>query len=130
MLSPELQQQFWSLSKTDLRLEVYKIIQDCSFYFKQQHLDFIFDKIKNEIPTEKLDMEEFSTLSELAKYSKDKESGFQERVAGFFWDLIVASGSSNLELIDNCIQRYRDAVRYWPLEKKEALFTKLAQYLS
>ena len=76
MLSLELLQQFWSLTKTDLRLEVYKIIQDCSFYFKQKHLDFIFDKIKNDIPTEKLDMEEFSTLSELGKYSKDKDSGF------------------------------------------------------
>jgi hypothetical protein len=30
MLDEGLMQQFWSLTKTDLRLETYKIISDCS----------------------------------------------------------------------------------------------------
>ena len=55
---------------------MFKIISDCSFYYKQQHLDFIFDMIRNHTPAEKLDMEEFSCLSELGKYAKDKDSGF------------------------------------------------------
>jgi hypothetical protein len=76
MLSLELLKQFWSLTKTDLRLEVFKIISDCSFYYKQRHLDFIFDMIRNHTPLEKLDMEEFSCLSELGKYVKDRDSGF------------------------------------------------------
>jgi ubiquitin carboxyl-terminal hydrolase 34 len=43
MLGEDLLKQFWSLTKTDLRLEVYKIISDCSMSFRQQHLDFVFD---------------------------------------------------------------------------------------
>jgi hypothetical protein len=119
MLSEELLQLFWGLTRTDLRLEVYKIISDCAFYFKQKHLDFLFGKIKHEIPPEKLGMEEFACLSELGKYgSKEKGAGFSERVAQFFWDLIVSKETKSLELIENCIQKYRDMVRYWDLEKK------------
>ena len=43
LLDEALMQQFWRLTKTDLRLEAYKIISDCSMQFRQQHLDFIFD---------------------------------------------------------------------------------------
>jgi len=125
MLSGELLQLFWDLTRTDLKLEVYKIISDCSFYFKQKHLDFLFDKISLEIPPEKLGMEEFTCLSELGKYSKDKDAGFQEKVAQFFWDLIVSRDTKNLELIDNCVQKYREMVRYWDLEKKEGMLTRL-----
>jgi hypothetical protein len=74
-------------------------------------------------------MEEFSTLSELGKYSKDKDSGFQEKVAEFFWDIIVSSGSKNLELIESCIQKYREMVRYWALEKKLDMFFRLMKCL-
>ena len=74
-LNIELLQQFWNLTKTDLRLEVYKIISDCSVQFKQPHLDFMFEEIKK-IPQDKLEMEEFSCLSELGKFSKDREAGF------------------------------------------------------
>jgi hypothetical protein len=126
----ELLQQFWALTKTDLRLEVFKIISDCSFYYKQQHLDFIFDMIRNHTPPDKLDMEEFSCLSELGKYAKDKDSSFQEKVAEFFWELIVSKDSKNLELVDNCIQKYRDMVRYWILEKKQEMFVKLLKCIS
>lgn len=113
-----------------MRLEVYKIISDCSFYFRQAHLDFIFDQIKNHIPPEKLEMEEFSCLSELGKYAKDKDSGFQENVAGFFWDVIVQSGSKNLELVDSCIQKHREMVRYWSLEQKMAMFLRLVDCIA
>jgi ubiquitin carboxyl-terminal hydrolase 34 len=34
MLSEPLLEQFWGLTHTDLRLEVYKIVSDCSFHFK------------------------------------------------------------------------------------------------
>lgn len=35
MLDEGLMQQFWSLTKTDLRLETFKIISDCSMQFRQ-----------------------------------------------------------------------------------------------
>ena len=70
-------------------------------------------------------MEEFTCLSELGKWSKDKDSTFQERVAEFFWALIVSPDTRNTELIENCVQKYKDMVRYWDLEKKRAMFKRL-----
>jgi hypothetical protein len=89
-------------------------------------------------------MEEFTCLSELGKYSKDKDAGFSERVAQFFWDLIVSkdtkkrvideedltdihAAASHVELVDSCIQKYRDMVRYWDLEKKESMLIRLQE---
>jgi hypothetical protein len=126
MLSNELLGKFWTLTRTDgFKSEVFKIINDCSFHFKQQHQDFIFEKIKNEVPRDKLGMEEFTCLSELGKYPKDKEAGFQERVVEFFWELIVSKDTKNVELLDNCVQKYRDMVRYWDLKVKVDMFARL-----
>jgi len=127
MLDDDLLKQFWSLTKTDLRLEVYKIISDCSMSFRQQHLDFIFEQISKHTPVEKLDQEEFSCLSELAKYSRTRDPEFAQKVADFFWNLIVASGSKNLELVDSCIHKYRELVRSWTLEQKLKLTLKLTE---
>jgi hypothetical protein len=75
-------------------------------------------------------MEEFSCLSELGKYAKDKDSSFQEKVASFFWDVIVNSGTKNLELVDSCIQKHRDMVKFWPLEQKMDMFVRLVKCIA
>lgn len=125
-LSAELLQQFWSLTKTDMRIEAYKIVQACSLSLRQQHLDFVFEQMRH-TARDKLDMEEFNCLSELGKYAKhDGESNFQEKVALFFWDIILDADTKNLELINSCTQKYRDMVRYWSLEKKQGLLQRLA----
>ena len=49
---------FWSLAKSEYKFEIYKIINECSFYLKQEHIDFFFKEIK-QIPGEKLAIEEF-----------------------------------------------------------------------
>lgn len=74
-------------------------------------------------------MEEFTCLSELGRYPKDSEPGFHEKVAEFFWDLIVSRSTNNLELIDNCIQKYRDTVRQWTLEAKQEIFLRLLTHI-
>lgn len=125
MLTDDLLARFWSLTRSDLKSEVFKIISDCAFYFKQQHLTFIFNKIKNDTPIEKLGMEEFTCLSELGKYSKDREGSFQEEVAQFFWALVVSPDTKNAELLSNCIQKYRDMVRYWDLSRKQQMMERL-----
>ena len=89
----------------------------------------MFDQIKNKIPAEKLEMEEFSCLSELGKFTKDRDADFQEKIADFFWDIIVSKGSRNLELLDSCVQKYREMVKHWTLEKKMAMFVKLLESL-
>ena len=59
MLSQEHMDAFWSLAKSsDYKFEVYKIINECSFYFRQEHIDFFFKEIRL-IPNEKLAIEEF-----------------------------------------------------------------------
>lgn len=69
-LSEQLMDQFWSLTRAHYKFEVYKILNESSFYLKQQHIDFFFDQIKL-IPLEKLGIEEFQVLSELGKFTKD-----------------------------------------------------------
>lgn len=46
MLTQELMEMFWSLAKSDYKFEVYKIINECSFYLKQEHTDFFFKEIR------------------------------------------------------------------------------------
>jgi len=46
MFSPTLMEMFWSLSKADYKFEIYKIINEVSFYLKQEHIDFVFDQIR------------------------------------------------------------------------------------
>jgi len=58
MLSESLIEQFWSLTKADYKFEIYKIINLCAFYFKQEHINFFFEQIR-QIPVEKLAIEEF-----------------------------------------------------------------------
>jgi hypothetical protein len=43
MLNAEILEQFWSLAKTDLKVEIYKIINEISAWLKQNHMDYIFD---------------------------------------------------------------------------------------
>lgn len=69
-------------------------------------------------------------MSELAKYSKARDPGFSEKVAEFFWNIIVASGPKNIELVDSCILKYRELVRPWALEKKLEMGLKLTNCLA
>lgn len=46
LLTIQILEQFWSLSKTDYKVEIYKIINEISVWFKQPHIDYIFDQIK------------------------------------------------------------------------------------
>lgn len=70
-------------------------------------------------------MDDFNCLSELGKYSKDKDFGFKDKVTNYFWDIIVKSGSKNTELLDNCSQMYRDMVKYSSIEFKFEILKKL-----
>lgn len=88
MLSDKLLELFWSLSKTEYKAEVFKIVNESSFYLKQNHIVYLFDHITQQ-PPEKFSMTEFECLSELGKYCKDTE--FQNKVSQFFWRIIVDS---------------------------------------
>ena len=73
------------MSKSDYKPEVYKIVNEGAVLLKQEHMDFIFEQIQN-IPPEKLTLEDFSCLSEFGKHSKSEE--FKVQAAEFFWRVI------------------------------------------
>ena len=73
-------------------------------------------------------MEEFDALSNLGKFAKSTD--FQNRTSEFFLSIIVDSDAHKDELIENCIKKFADMIKYWPMEKKEPYFDKLAQNLS
>lgn len=62
----ELLDQFWSLSKSDYKSEIFKILSDTYFYLKQTHIEFIFKQI-TATPADKLSITEFDCLCDLGK---------------------------------------------------------------
>lgn len=89
---------------------------------KQPHIDYIFDQIK-QLQPEKISTEEFHTISELGKYSKDFD--FKKAVSEFFWSIICTSDSYKEELVSNCITKFAEMVKYWDMTTKHSFFTKL-----
>ena len=59
-------------------------------------------------------MQDFDVLSELGKYCKNAD--FQAEVAEFFWRIVSDSDQYNEELLQNCITKFSEMVRYWTLE--------------
>jgi hypothetical protein len=117
-LTDERLKLFWGLTKSDYRLDTYKIISDCSYQFKQNHLEFFFEQMCTGIPVDKLDMDDFNCISELGKFNRDKESNFMNKVTEFFWKIATAAAghpnekASSLEVIEHCSKKYREMVKY------------------
>ena len=43
LLTEELLAMFWNLTKSEYKLEVYKIINSCDFLLEQQHMQYMYD---------------------------------------------------------------------------------------
>ena len=39
-------EQFWSLTKSDYKLEIFKIINEYEYYLGQPQIEYIFDQIR------------------------------------------------------------------------------------
>jgi hypothetical protein len=71
-----------------------------------------------------MSLEEFHSISELGKYSKDLE--FKKNVSKFFWNIICNSDDGfKEELVTNCITKFCDMVRYWDMATKHEFFILL-----
>ena len=44
-LKEEHLKMFWALSKSDYKVDVYKILNDVALFFSQNHTDVIFEEI-------------------------------------------------------------------------------------
>lgn len=126
LLSMELLEQFWSLSKTDYKSEVFKIINEAAFHLKQNHIEYLFDQI-TETPASKLGMEEFDALSGLGKFSSSPE--FTAKTSNFFWSIITDSDEHKADLIENCINKFAEMIKFQSMEKKQSYFDKLVHQL-
>lgn len=134
-LTDERLTMFWALTKTEMRLDIYKIVSDCAYGLKQPHLEFIFDRICNGIPAAKLDMEDFNCLSELGRCSRDRESSFHQNVTTFFWRIATggdhADPVGSLEVIEHCSTKYRELIKYnTSLEKKQEMCIDLVKLIN
>jgi len=67
-------------------------------------------------------------LSELGKYSKDLT--FKTRVTEFFWDIICDSDNYKEELVNNCINKFCEMVKFWDMRSKHDFFVGLAKNLA
>ena len=62
-------------------------------------------------------MQDFDVLSEFGKYCKSES--FKQELSEFFWRIIADSDQYNAELLQNCITKFADMVKYWTLEQKQ-----------
>lgn len=125
-LDLELLNRFWSLTKSDLKPEVFKIISECSFYFKSSHVQFIFEQIQG-TPRDQLELEELNCLSELGKYSRDQDQKFQDKVAAYFWDILMSEQPVSQELLENCTTKYKEIFINWPAATKLLVYQELVK---
>ena len=76
---------FWGLSKTDYKVEIYKILNEISFLLKGYHFAYIYNQIMT-TNVEKLSLDDYQCLNSLTVHAKDES--FKENVNKFFWDII------------------------------------------
>ena len=73
-------------------------------------------------------MEEFDALAGLGRYSKSYE--FTNKTGQFFWRIITDSDEHKGELIEVCINKFSDMIKYQSMEKKQPYFDMLVSQLS
>lgn len=74
-----------------------------------------------------MSLEEFHSISELGKYSKDFD--FKKKVSEFFWTIICNSDSYKEDLVNNCISKFCEMVKYWDMQTKHDFFVTLQENL-
>ena len=72
-------------------------------------------------------MEEFDALSGLGKFSSSAE--FTAKTSNFFWSIITDSDEHKADLIENCIGKFADMIKFQSMEKKLVYFDKLVSQL-
>jgi hypothetical protein len=77
-------------------------------------------------------MEDFNCISELGKFSRDKESDFMTKVTNFFFIIATAAAGkpnekpSHVEVIDHCSKKYREMIKYnTNLDRKREIMLEL-----
>ena len=87
-------EMFLTLAKSDYKPEVYKILSEIAYYLLPEHFDIVLNQIIgiNSVAIDKLSLEDFNCLSEMAKFAKDPH--FKYKINKFFWDIVTVSDQS------------------------------------
>ena len=72
-------------------------------------------------------MDEFDALASLGQYSKSYE--FSNKTSEFFWRIITNSDQYKQDLIEGCITKFSDMIKYKSMEQKKPYFDKLIPQL-
>ena len=120
-------EQFWNLTKSDYKLEIFKIINEYEYYLGQPQIEYIFDQIR-QTPALKLGIEEIDILNMLGRRSK--VLNFENQISLFFWSIIKDSESYNQELLDCCVTKFADLIKYNSINLKKSFFEHLAVFMA
>jgi hypothetical protein len=63
----------------------------------------------------------------LGKHNKSAE--FSQKVCDFFWQIILSSKTYSKDLVDQCIKKFAEMIKYWSIAKKTPFIVSLAQEL-
>ena len=127
MLSNELLAQFWNLTKSDYKQEIFKIINDVDFLLEQTHIEYLFSQL-TATAANKLSTEDFDILSMLGR--RAKTIVFQSQVSNYLWQIITNSADYDLELLDCCVTKFAEMIKYWTIGMKKPYFEQLSVFLS
>ena len=68
----------------------------------------------------KLGIEEFELLSMLGR--RARLTNFGAKVSLYFWKIISASEPYNQELLDCCVNKFAEMIKYWSIGQKKPFF--------
>lgn len=74
-------------------------------------------------PPNKLGLEEITTLSSLGRGGSTGE--YSKKIGDFFWKIITESDQHKADLVDNCISKVAEMVKYWSIKQKQPFFEQL-----
>ena len=126
-MSEELLSQFWNLTKSDYKLEIFKILNDCEYYLGQPQIEFLFQQI-TQTPAVKLGIEEFDILAMLGR--RCKTADFSSQVSDYFWQIIKDSEAYNQEALDCCVTKFAEMIKFKAIETKKPFFEHLTVFMA
>ena len=126
LLNEQLLAQFWNLTKSDYKLEVFKILNEVDYFLEQPHIEFIFEQI-TQTAANKLGIEEFDILAMLGRRCKVAE--FNGKVSMYFWRIISDSEVYSQEVLDCCVTKFSEMSRYWTIALKRPFFEALVTFM-
>ena len=117
--------QFWNLT-SDYKVEVFKILNEVSLVLQHEHLSFIAGRI-SDTSDAKLGVEEFTMLNMIGRASRDET--LRNKIGAFFWSYITSSKSNNIEVVDKCVTKFAEMIKFWSLDLKQPLFAELVSFM-